>query len=86
MLSVCDLINVFHLTIPFYSFSDDAHNINVLFNSIDVELGICSVTAVDADGLKPKELLKDVSVDTVIDYSIKFDIVALASENAMLYD
>ena len=72
--------------VVFYSFSDYADHINLLHDTVDVELGICAITAVDTDSLQAKELFKNVTLLAEIDNAVQLNVVTAPMEHAMLND
>ena len=86
LLSIGNFIYSSALFVIFYSFSDDANHINLLHDTVDVELGICSVTTIDADSLQSEELFKNVTLFAKIHDTIQFYVVAASMEHAMLND
>jgi hypothetical protein len=72
------------LFVVFYTFSDNADHIDFLLHTVDVELGIGSVTTVDADGLQPKELFHDVTLLTEVHDAVQFNVVTGTLEYTVL--
>ena len=86
LLSIGNFIYSSALFVIFYSFSDDANHVHLLHDTVDVELGIGSVTTVDADSLQSEKLFKDVTLFAEIHYTVQFYVVAASMEHAMLND
>jgi hypothetical protein len=74
------------LFVVFYSFSDNAHHIDLLPYTKDVKFGIGSVTTVDADRLQSKELFHDVTLFTEIHDAVQFDVVTGTLKDSALND
>ena len=86
LLSIGNFIYSSALLVIFYSFSDDANHVHLLYDTVDVKLWIGSVTTVDADSLQSEELFKNVTLFAKIHDTIQFYVVAASMEHAMLND
>jgi hypothetical protein len=74
------------LFIVFDSFSDNTYHIQFLLNAVDVQLGVGSITTVDANGLQSEQLFQDAALLTEIYDSIQFDVVTGTMEDTVLDD
>ena len=72
--------------IVFDSFSDNTYHIQFLLNAVDVQLGVGSITTVDANGLQSEQLFQDAALLTEIYDSVQFDVVTGTMEDTMLDD
>jgi hypothetical protein len=74
------------LFVVFYSLSDNSYHVQFLTYTVDVKLGIGSVTTVDADSLQSEQLFHDATLLTEVHDSVQFDVVTGTMEDAMLDD